>query len=153
MPSFEAMAPRTMFPPPITTPSDTPISTTDRISSVSWSTTDGSMPNPRFPASASPDSLSRTLWFRSSSPSELMCSPRLLADGMGPASGRLAHLEPREACHCDLLTRPGRDLGDQLLDGLVRILHEGLRQQRALLEEALQLALDDLLGDGLRLAL
>ena len=35
MPAWEAIAPRTMLPPPITIPSETPISTRERISSVS----------------------------------------------------------------------------------------------------------------------
>src|SRR5690554_4684916 len=68
-------------------------------------------------------------------------------------SGPLAHAKAREACHLDLLTRARRNLLDELFDRLVRVLHEGLREQRALLEELLEPALDDLLRDVLRLAL
>src|SRR4051812_46471708 len=60
MPCRLSEVPRTILPPPITTPSETPMWWTALISSVRRSTTEGSMPKPRFPASASPESFSMT---------------------------------------------------------------------------------------------
>src|SRR5512134_1486611 len=121
------MAPRTMLPPPMTRPSETPISARPRISSVIWSTTRGSMPKPRSPASASPEILRRTRRYRSS-------------EGRFMRLGSLADLETREPGHFDLLAGLRGHLGDELLDRLVRVLHEGLREKCVLLEELLELA-------------
>src|SRR5687768_16377267 len=107
------------------------------------------MPKPALPASASPLSLSRTLlyfssdiaaWVRGASGVGLRASGfGLRASGVRlsrrRAVGRRYHrrptplallraeLETDEAAHDDALAGLGRDLGDELLDRLLRILH------------------------------
>src|SRR5690606_41822338 len=100
------------------------------------------MPKPRSPASASPESFRRTRRYRSSSPGALICSPRplrpvRLVRWVGPASALLAHPEAREPGLLDVLARPGRALGDQVLDRPVGVLHEALREQASPLDEIL----------------
>ncbi len=72
---------------------------------------------------------------------------------VGHQSTLLADLHPRETSNLDLLPHGSGHLGDELFDGLVGILHEGLREERAFLEELLDTALDDLRRDLLGLAL
>src|SRR5690348_13107475 len=123
-----------MLPPPITTPSETPMWWTALISSVRRSTTEGSMPKPRFPASASPESFSMTRpYLRGSVISspvgsgfahlfELREHPQRTdhaAGGVAFPSG-LTDLEPNEARDRDLFAGLRRDVVDQLLDGTIR---------------------------------
>src|SRR4051794_1244082 len=53
----------------------------------------------------------------------------------------LTQLEAREATDADVLADPRDGLGDDLLDGLLRVLHEVLLQQADVLEVLVELAL------------
>src|SRR5215467_6435375 len=135
MPLAEACTPRKMFPPPITMATSTSRSRTVWISWASRSRTAGSIPYPCSPASASPESFSRT---------------RL---NLGFAS--LTDLEPHEAPDRDLLAGLGAHLGDEVADAelAARVADVGLVHEARVLEELRELALDDLLEDLGRLLL
>src|SRR5512143_1648064 len=118
-----------MLPPPITRPTWTPAFTTSAISAAVRFTTPGSMPNPCSPISASPLSLSRM---------RLYLSP-VSGTAIGLLTARLSHhlfsevldllldtLAHGQAAETDYL---GALVLQQLLDGGVGILDEGLAQQ------------------------
>src|SRR5688572_18470752 len=110
MPCSLAFVPRTMLPPPITSPTSAPISCSDWISSVSRSTTGGEMPKPCSPARASPLSLSTMRRYFRSAPF---------------MTGRsLAQHVTSEPAHHDVFARLPRYFRDQLLHSLIGILHE-----------------------------
>src|SRR5690606_17716704 len=78
-----------------------------------------------------------------------------VGEAVRPASPApsLTQCVAREAPHDDVLARLRRHLGDQLPDRLVRITDVGLLEERVLLVELLELALDDLVPEILGLAL
>src|SRR5215475_16118900 len=129
MPEAEAWMPRKMFPPPMTMAVSTSRSWMVRISRARRSRTAGSMPYPCSPASASPESFSRT---------------RL---NLGFAS--LTDLEPHEAPDRDLLAGLGAHLGDEVGDAELpaRVADVRLVHEARVLVELDELALDDLLED------
>src|SRR5688500_17094470 len=137
IPCALAAVPRTMLPPPITSPSATPISCTARISSVSRCTTGGLMPKPCSPASASPLILSSTRRYLTAGAPSAAAGERgaSAAPGCAPSATLLAQREAGEPANLDLLAGLGGDLGDQLPHRLVRVLDERLLQQRLLAVE------------------
>src|SRR6185437_11261794 len=105
------------------------------ISPMRW----GSTPKACEPASASPESLSKTRW---------------KAVGMrggwsrGLCQSFVAHLEPAGAAHLDILAEFGHLAGDQLGNRHLVVLDEVLLQQAMVFEELAQLALGDLVQNG-----
>src|ERR1039457_1061061 len=181
MPRSASCLPRNMLPPPTTTASSTPSATTAAISLARRKTTSGEMPSGSFPEKASPDSFTTTRlhrrwafgasgsgqlssWAdvcpgpaagsaRTAAPAWCVALPSTgsspsppLTSWLRPSSG-LADLEPRERADGNPL------IGEQLLDGLLRVPDEGLLGQRHVLEERVEPALDDLRDRLLRLAL
>src|SRR5438128_2965183 len=139
-----------MLPPPMTTatctlPCSVRMAVTSRSSTAMRLRTSGSMPYPRVPASASPESF-RTMRLYAGRPPAPSAATR---------SARLADLEAREALDHDALAGLGGGCGDEILDlGLPRrVLDERLLEQARLGKELLELAFDDLVEDLLRLLL
>src|SRR6185436_17365557 len=114
MPIFASCVPRTMLPPPITTPTDAPSFVTATTSSQRRWTVSKSKPNPFSPARASPDNLIRTRGY-------------LSADK--PVSG-LADLEPGEPPHLNVLASLCRHLLHQVTNRSLVIANPRLVQQR-----------------------
>src|SRR5438128_3101400 len=129
------------------------------------------MPNVFSPSSASPESLRRMRlkagFLLPGMVTGLSVLPAPLGAAPGPAMlphqcdvrlrlGRrarfLAHLEAGEPAHHDILLDEGDLLLDELADSLVRLADEGLLEQADLGEVLLELALRDLVPDGLGLA-
>src|SRR5712691_7663704 len=135
MPRVLADRPRKMLPPPSTTPTWMPSACTSLTSSASPARISSAMPCPASPASSSPDSLSR-----------MRC-------GLALNASLCAQAEAHEAAHDHVLAGPGRDLLDELVDGLLVVLDERLLHQAHLGVELVELAVDDLVGDRRRLAL
>src|SRR5688500_1972245 len=129
MPIFASCVPRTMLPPPMTTPTDAPTRETLQTSSASRSIVSKSNPYPFSPASASPESLISTLGYLSSG--------RL----------RLADLKPDEPPHLDVLARFAGQLLHELAYGLLVVAYPGLIEQRDILVEGLDLSFDDLVDE------
>src|ERR1700733_3342448 len=137
MPRSARAAPRNMLPPPTTAATCTPSFTAAMISVARWATTSGEMPRGSEPANSPPDSFSTTRC-------QLGCAVPGPDPGIArrpPGSG-LADLEPGEA-------GDGQVAGGQdLLDGGLVVLHEGLLGEHDVLEVGVDPALDDL-GNGL----
>src|SRR5690606_3730257 len=123
-------APRQKFPPPTTNASSTPLAFAAAISRARAVGAAGETPSPPSPARSSPDSLS---------------SARRKA--------LLAYGDAGEAADLDVLAQGRRDLLHEVTDGLLVVLDVGLLEQDRLGEELAQAPLDDLLGDGIGLAL
>src|SRR5690606_24043137 len=123
-------APRQKFPPPTTRASSTPLALAAAISRAREVVASGETPKPPGPARNSPDSLS---------------SARRKA--------LLAYCDAGEAADLDVLAQGGGGLLDELADGPLVVLDVGLVEQDDLGEELVQTALDDLVGDGLGVAL
>src|SRR3954451_1113944 len=142
MPAAAPWRPRYTLPPPTTTATWTPRALTPAIARAMAAMRAGSAPYDRSPISASPESFSRI---------------RLNAgSGAGSVRSLLPDLEAREAPHDDVLAGVGRQLGAQLLERLAAVkvvVDVALAEQHDLLEPLPQAALDDLLLDGLGLAL
>src|SRR5687767_273583 len=132
MPSAPAWAPRTMFPPPTTSAISTPVSRMEAISSVRLATTPGSIPNPRSPARASPESL-RTMRRKR--------RPVLRSD-----------LVAGESPDDDVFAKSLDRFADDIRHLSIRILDVGLIEQADVLIPLLELAGRDLLDDFVRLA-
>src|ERR1700722_3792616 len=148
MPWSASWRPRTMLPPPITMPTSTFKLTTSRISSANRSIVTKSNPRPLPPASASPDSLRRTRGYLTSQPR----GPLATADSAPAATSLLlAHLEPSEPSHGDLLAHLGREFVHQIGNRLLGIAHPLLVQQGDVLVERLDLAGHDLVDQVLGL--
>src|SRR5688572_3562254 len=130
MPFFDSCDPRTMFPPPITRPTLTPMSATSLISSQNRFTRSESRTSPLWPASASPDSLSRMREYATA----VAVTGALL----------LAHLEACETANCQRRSRRLAGLLDELTDRLGVVTHPRLIEQRVLGVEPVDLTLDDL---------
>src|SRR5690606_18156425 len=122
-------APRQKLPPPTTRASSTPLALAAAISRAREEVASGETPNPPGPARNSPDSFS---------------SARRKAS--------LAYGDACEAADLDVLAQGGGGLLDELADRLLVVLDVRLVEQDDLGEELVQAALDDLVGDGLRLA-
>src|SRR5437763_221750 len=117
-----------MLPPPITSASSSPFARKSTSSCESWSTVAASRPYSREPIKASPESFSRT---------RLKPIRGSLRDGV---PGVVEELDP-------VLLQVLRDRARRLVGAVPRLLRE-----YGLAEEALvQLALDDLVADVLRL--
>src|SRR5215211_4707382 len=174
MPAASAADPRTMLPPPTTTATWTPRSRTSTSCLATPSILPKSSPNPTLvSAKASPDSLTTTRsnrglpspstgpgWSSGSSPTITYAMGSLLrlpgaVRPIGPWTGLGAFpdLEPREATQHQLLADLGRVVVEQVLDGLLVVADVGLFEQDDLLVVVLELAVDDLLDDVVRLAL
>src|SRR5687767_10141256 len=127
-----------MLPPPMTRPTPTPMSAMSLISSQNRFTRSKSNTDPLSPASASPDNLSRT---REYATAVAVTGPSLLT-----------HLEPHEAP--DRERRAGflAGLRHELLDRLRLVTDPFLVEQRVLLVELVDLSVNDLAEDVLRLA-
>src|SRR5215207_7122925 len=138
MPFLDSCEPRTMFPPPITRPTLTPMSATSLISSQNRFTRSKSKTSPLSPASASPDSLRRIREYATA----VAVTGALL----------LAHLEPREAPHRQRRPRRLACVIDELTDRLRVIAHPRLIEQRVLRVELVHLPVDDLADHRLGLA-
>src|SRR5689334_16947268 len=117
-----------MFPPPMTSASSSPFARTSTSSCASWSTVTASRPYSREPIRASPESFSRT------------------------------RLKPIRAVSGDRVPRVVEELDPQLLEvlrdrpgRLVSPIPRLLREDRLAEEALVELALDDLLADVLRL--
>src|SRR3954467_3228264 len=96
--------PRMMLPPPITTPTEAPVSMTPWSSSANLETVSKSNPNPFPPASASPESFSRTRgYLRSAMRSDFS---QLVTD---------------EATDLDVFAGLGRDFLHEVADTLLRL--------------------------------
>src|SRR5919109_725990 len=133
-----------MLPPPTTMPSATP----KLLASATWraieATTRGSIPKPcSSPAKASPESLSRTLVYLG-----VIRSPSPTLSGLVS----LPHSNAAEATYRDVLTHRGLRLLDEGGNRLCLVLDPLLLEENGVLEERLDLALDDLVYDSLRLA-
>src|SRR5688572_3622602 len=117
-----------MLPPPMTRPTLTPMSATSLTSSQNRLTRSKSNTDPLSPASASPDSFSRT---REYATAVAVTGPLLLA-----------HLEPGKAAHrqrrADLLAC----LSHELANRLRVVAHPRLIEQRVLGVELVHLAVD-----------
>src|SRR5215216_3137193 len=163
-----------MLPPPTTTATWTPRSRTSTSCLATPSILPKSSPNPTLvSAKASPDSLTTTRsnrglpspstgpgWSPGSSPTITYAMGSLLrlpgaVRPIGPWTGLGAFpdLEPREATQHQLLADLGRVVVEQVLDGLLVVADVGLFEQDDLLVVVLELAVDDLLDDVVRLAL
>src|SRR6266851_897982 len=170
-----------MLPPPTTAASSTPSATTAAISLARWKTTSGEIPSGSFPEKASPESFTTTRFQRrcafGASGSGQVSAWAAVCPGLATGSARtavpawcaalpsmgcsplppltswlrpsfgLADLEPREGADGNPL------IGEQLLDGLLRVPDERLLGQHHVLEERVKPALDDLRDRLLRLAL
>src|SRR5690606_9675391 len=66
--------------------------------------------------------------------------PRLVPLLFAGRPGADAQFEPREAAHHDVLAQPGDVVLDEIPDGPLRILDEGLLQQDRLLQEEVAVA-------------
>src|SRR5918993_2549661 len=130
MPFLDSCHPRTMFPPPITRPTLTPMSTRSLISSQNRFTRSKSKTSPLSPASASPDSLSSMREYATA----VVVTDALL----------LAHLEPREAPHDQRGAGFLAGVGHELTNRLRVIANPRLVEQRVLRIELVDLAVDDL---------
>src|SRR5579859_54173 len=97
--SAAAETPRKILPPPTTIPTCTPVLFTSAISRASSFTRSAWIPNDAPPASASPLSFSRTRLYLGTG------FGGSVAGGVG--SGRVAHLESREAGNGDVFTQLG----------------------------------------------
>src|ERR1700722_18813347 len=182
MPRSAICLPRNMFPPPTTAASSTPPATTAAISLARWKTTSGEMPSGSLPEKASPESFTTTRFqrrcafgasgsgypsasatadvtdpaaasARTAAPAECValpstgCSPSPSLTSWLRSSSGLADLVPRERADGNPL------IGEQLLDGLLRVPDKRLLGQHHVLEERVEPALDDLGNRLLRLAL
>src|SRR4051794_7757615 len=119
MPDIAPVRPRQKLPPPTTTHTSTPISRTPMISYAVCCFVTASRPWPDSPASASPDGLKTIRFHRGAG---VIC--------------RSAHL--------DLSETDDRCGADHLADRLLVVLGIGLIEQRNVLVEAVEAALDDL---------
>src|SRR3954453_4395058 len=130
MPVFDSSDPRTMLPPPITSPTDAPVSITATTSSARRLTVSKSYPMPFSPARASPESLSRTRgYFRSAT----------------RAASLFAELITHEAADLDVLARLRRGLLHEVADRLAAVAYPFLVHEGDVLIEGLNFSLDDLL--------
>src|SRR5688572_840036 len=152
MPIFASWLPRTMFPPPMTSPTAAPSVVTWTTSSHSRFIVSKSNPNPLSPASASPDSLMRTrgylssvmkkVWeFRRLGVWALYLSPKPPNTQTLKRRSRLAHLEAREPAHLDVLAGLAGHFFHEISDGLLVVADPGLAEQRHVLVERFYLAL------------
>src|SRR6476646_8685087 len=99
MPVLDSCEPRTMFPPPITRPTEAPVPNTETTSSARRPTVSKSYPNPLSPANASPDNFTKTRgYFRSGM---LVCSS--LVFGAAWTGGSNSQLIPHEPADLDVL--------------------------------------------------
>src|ERR1035438_2770813 len=178
MPRSAICLPRNMLPPPTTAASSTPSATTAAISLARWKTTSGEMPSGSSPEKASPESFTTTRFqrrcafgpsgsgyaaasavacpvpaARTAAPASCValpstgCSPSAPLTSWLPLASGLADLDPREREDGNPL------IGEQLLEGLLRLPDEWLLGQHHVLEERVEAALDDLGDRLLRLAL
>src|SRR5215468_7897036 len=138
-----------MLPPPSTTAVSTPRSWTSRISSASRATKSGAMPNFCSPISASPESFRRMRRYAGDVIEPGLCRrlrphanwTRAASGGfLGAPAQTFAELEADEA----QVQRPlAGALGDDLSDGLLGVLDEGLLDQHGLLVELLDFSVGD----------
>src|SRR5215207_123893 len=138
-----------MLPAPTTTQISTPRACTCAIwRAIAWIRS-GSAPYSWLPSSASPDSLIRTRWNAGAAPAA--CA---VGAGAAAGSGSVANGEPREAADHDVLARLGGERGTDLLDRAAFVLlavDVRLLEQHDLLEPGVDLALDDVRADVVRL--
>src|SRR5215213_2107397 len=139
-----------MLPAPTTTQISTPRACTCAIwRAIAWIRS-GSAPYSWLPSSASPDSLMRTRWNAGTAPAGCPAG----ADAATAGSGSVANGEPREAADHDVLARLGGERGTDLLDRAAFVLlavDVRLLEQHDLLEPGVDLALDDVRADVVRL--
>src|SRR5215217_2452085 len=138
-----------MLPAPTTTQTSTPRPCTRAIWRATAWIRSGSAPYSWLPSSASPDSLMRTRWNAGAAPSACAVGAAAAA-----GSGSVANGEPREAADHDVLARLGGERGADLLDRAAFVLlavDVRLLEQHDLLEPGVDLALDDVRANVVRL--
>src|SRR4029079_5312477 len=136
MPFWANCAPRTMLPPPITSPTPAPSDVTSLISPAIRLRVSKSNPIPLPPASASPEILSNTREYAGEAKELLL----------------LAHLEANEAADLNVLADFGRCFLDQVADRLLRLANPGLIDEAVVLVVRLDFACHHFLDDVRRLA-
>src|SRR4051794_32048424 len=138
-----------MLPAPTTTQTSTPRAWTRAIWRATAWIRSGSAPYSWLPSSASPDSLISTRWNAGAAPADASAGA-----GTTVGSGSVANGEPREAADHNVLARSGGERGADLLDRAPFVLltvDVRLLEQHDLLEPGVDLALDDVRADVVRL--